>query len=60
MDWADLEGVRTLGITAGASAPESLVDGLVARLAERFELTIDERRVTDEDVVFKLPAALAG
>ncbi len=60
MDWADLEGVRTLGITAGASAPESLVDGLLARLAERFELTIDERRVTDEDVVFKLPAALAG
>ncbi len=60
MDWADLDGVRTLGITAGASAPESLVDGLLARLGERYRLEIDERRVTEEDVVFKLPAALAS
>jgi len=59
LDWADLAGVRTLGITAGASAPESLVDALLARLAERFRLEIDERRVTEEDVVFKLPASLA-
>ena len=60
LDWSDLDGVRTLGITAGASAPESLVDALLARLRERFRLEIDERRVTDEDVVFKLPASLAG
>ncbi len=60
LDWAMLDGVDTLGITAGASAPEVLVDGLVARLRERFDLTTEERVVTQEDVVFKLPAELAG
>ncbi len=59
LDWGDLAGVATLGITAGASAPESLVEALLARLATRYRLAIDERRVTDEDVTFKLPAPLA-
>ena len=59
LDWSDLDGVSVLGITAGASAPESLVEGLLARLAQRYRLQIDERRVTEEDVVFKLPASLA-
>jgi 4-hydroxy-3-methylbut-2-enyl diphosphate reductase len=58
LDWTLLEGVRTVGITAGASAPEVLVDGLLARLRERFRLEIAERVVTQEDVVFKLPAGL--
>ncbi len=60
LDWSVLEGVRTLGITAGASAPETLVDELVAKLRDHYTLTIEERRVTEEDVVFKLPAPLAG
>jgi 4-hydroxy-3-methylbut-2-enyl diphosphate reductase len=60
LDWSALDGVATLGVTAGASAPESLVEALLARLAERYALDIDERRVTEEDVVFKLPAALVG
>ncbi len=59
LDWSLLEGVRTVGITAGASAPEVLVDGLLARLRERYRLEIAERVVTQEDVVFKLPAGLA-
>jgi 4-hydroxy-3-methylbut-2-enyl diphosphate reductase len=59
LDWADLDGVRTLGITAGASAPEMLVEALLDRLRERFALAIEERTVTTEDVVFKLPAPLA-
>jgi len=59
LDWAELAGVRTLGITAGASAPESLVEALLAKLATRYRLEIDERRVTEEDVTFKLPAPLA-
>ena len=54
-----LDGVRTLGITAGASAPEWLVEELIGRLRDRYALTIEERRVTQEDVVFKLPAPLA-
>ncbi len=60
LDWADLAGIATLGISAGASAPELLVDQLLERLRQHFTLTIEERSVTTEDVVFKLPAALAG
>jgi 4-hydroxy-3-methylbut-2-enyl diphosphate reductase len=60
LDWSVLEGVRTLGITAGASAPEVLVDELLEHLRARYDLAIEERRVTTEDVTFKLPAPLAG
>ncbi len=59
LDWSVLDGVRTLGITAGASAPELLVDELLECLAGRYALAIEERRVTEEDVVFKLPAPLS-
>ena len=58
LDPALLEGVTDLGVTAGASAPEALVQELLGRLAERYELTIEERRVTEENVVFRLPAPL--
>jgi 4-hydroxy-3-methylbut-2-en-1-yl diphosphate reductase len=58
LDWPVLDGVATLGLTAGASAPESLLDELMDGLRERYELAIEERRVTEEDVVFKLPAPL--
>ncbi|GAC1337353.1 MAG: 4-hydroxy-3-methylbut-2-enyl diphosphate reductase [Acetobacteraceae bacterium] len=59
LDWSVLDGVRTLGLTAGASAPESLLQELLGRLGERFTLAVEERRVTQEDVVFKLPAPLS-
>lgn len=59
LDWSVLVGVRTLGITAGASAPETLVDALIERLRDRYAITTEERIVTREDVVFKLPALLA-
>jgi len=57
-DWSIMDGVKTLGLTAGASAPESLVQELVGLLGERFTLRIEERQVTQEDVVFRLPAPL--
>jgi len=59
LDWTALDGVATLGISAGASAPEALVQDLLARLGERFALAIEERRVTVENVSFRLPAELA-
>jgi 4-hydroxy-3-methylbut-2-enyl diphosphate reductase len=59
MDFAALEGVGTVGITAGASAPESLVQEVLAELATRYSLEIEERQVTQEDVIFKLPHPLA-
>ena len=58
LDWAALDGVRTLGLTAGASAPETLVQEMLLRLGEHYDLVIEERRVTQEDVVFRLPATL--
>jgi 4-hydroxy-3-methylbut-2-enyl diphosphate reductase len=59
LDWSVLAGVATLGVTAGASAPEVLVEELLERLRERYALDIEEKRVTEEDVVFKLPAPLS-
>lgn len=58
LDWAFLEGVTTLGITAGASAPEVLVRELVDRLAERFDITEQEVETKRETIAFKLPRGL--
>ena len=58
VDWQWLDGVETLGITAGASAPEDLVQSLIDSCAHRFDISVEEIRVTEEDVVFKLPRIL--
>ena len=60
VDWQDLEGIKVLGITAGASAPEVLVEEVIAACRERFEVSIEEVTVTSEDVVFKLPRLLTA
>ncbi|MDB5668675.1 MAG: 4-hydroxy-3-methylbut-2-enyl diphosphate reductase [Alphaproteobacteria bacterium] len=60
LDFAWLEGVRTLGLTAGASAPELLVREMVDRLAEQFDLTEEQTEGVTERMVFKLPAGLAA
>ena len=59
VDWSWFDGVSTLGITAGASAPEDLVQALIDACSERFDTQVEELRVTNEDVVFKLPRILA-
>jgi len=58
LDWSFLDGVRALGLTAGASAPELLVRELIELLGTRF--TINEREVetTRESIAFKLPRGL--
>ncbi|MBI1188501.1 MAG: 4-hydroxy-3-methylbut-2-enyl diphosphate reductase [Alphaproteobacteria bacterium] len=60
VDWAWFADARCVGVTAGASAPEELVEGLIAALGRRFDVTVEEVRVTAEDVVFKLPRVLAA
>tara|TARA_B100000886_G_scaffold339460_1_gene305006 strand:- start:5221 stop:6165 length:945 start_codon:yes stop_codon:yes gene_type:complete len=55
-----LEGVRTLGITAGASAPEILVQDLIKSLETKFRLEIKEMNVTEENITFRLPSALSA
>jgi 4-hydroxy-3-methylbut-2-enyl diphosphate reductase len=59
VDWDRLSDAKTVGITAGASAPEELVEGLITAISERFEVSVEELRVTNEDVVFKLPRLVA-
>ncbi len=56
----DLEGVASIGITAGASAPEVLVEEVIDCLRQCYDLPIEEVEVTREDVHFKLPRALAS
>ena len=55
-DW--LKGVGTLGLTAGASAPEMLVREVVNKLAEHFEVDEQKVKTTEERMVFKLPRGL--
>jgi len=60
IDFGWLDGVRTLGITAGASAPEVLVREVVDRLATRFAISERETTATIERMTFKLPRGLAA
>ena len=58
IDWMALGTPMVLGITAGASAPDVLVDEVIATCEERFQVTRREVAVTTGDVHFKLPRAL--
>ena len=58
LDWRDFEGVSTIGLTAGASAPEILVEEVIDALGDRFEVTVETVRTASEDVTFMLPKAL--
>jgi 4-hydroxy-3-methylbut-2-enyl diphosphate reductase len=60
IDFSWFENVKTLGLTAGASAPEILVRQFIDRLATRFIVTEEQITVAQEDIVFKLPRALQG
>ena len=53
-----LEGAGTVGITAGASAPEVLVQNLIGRLREVFEVTVSDLDGVEENITFKLPRVL--
>ena len=59
IDWSRIEGVRALGVTAGASAPEILVEEVIAACRERYDVVMEEVTVTSENVQFKLPRALS-
>ena len=53
-----LHGLKSVGLTAGASAPEVLVEEVISELRKHFEVTIEEVVVRNESVVFKLPRQL--
>jgi 4-hydroxy-3-methylbut-2-enyl diphosphate reductase len=58
--WSRIEGDLTIGISAGASAPEKLVLEVLDALSARFETRIEEDPVAQENIVFKLPTAVGG
>jgi 4-hydroxy-3-methylbut-2-enyl diphosphate reductase len=58
IDWRWFDDVKTLGLTAGASAPESLVQGVIAACRARFEVSVQEIVTAQEDVVFRIPRVL--
>lgn len=55
LDWSLFDGVSTVAVSAGASAPEELVDGLIGACRRRFAVTVEEVEVVKEDVVFRTP-----
>jgi len=59
IDWAALGSPATVGLTAGASAPDVLVDEVIDAFRERFDVTVEETSAARESVQFKLPRALA-
>jgi 4-hydroxy-3-methylbut-2-enyl diphosphate reductase len=60
IDWNRLAGANAIGLSAGASAPEVLVEEVIAALRERFDLAVEEVVVRREDIAFNVPRVLAA
>ena len=58
IDWDAVDAAETIGLSAGASAPEYLTDGVIAALRSRYEIDCQEVEVTKEKVIFRLPRQL--
>ena len=60
IDWKLFGGIASLGITAGASAPEVLVEEIIDAFAARYSVQVEIIRAADEEVFFPLPRPLRG
>jgi 4-hydroxy-3-methylbut-2-enyl diphosphate reductase len=58
LSWDALDGVDVVGLTAGASAPEVLVDEVIDALKTRFDVTVETVSTADERVAFNVPREL--
>ncbi|WP_068318541.1 4-hydroxy-3-methylbut-2-enyl diphosphate reductase [Polycladidibacter hongkongensis] len=58
IDWSQFDGIKTLGVTAGASAPEVLVEEVIDAFRERFEVCLKTVRTAEENIAFNLPREL--
>ncbi|WP_376875401.1 4-hydroxy-3-methylbut-2-enyl diphosphate reductase [Albirhodobacter sp. R86504] len=58
IDWRAIEGIKSVGITAGASAPEILIDEVIAAFKDRFDVTLELVETAREDIEFKVPRVL--
>jgi 4-hydroxy-3-methylbut-2-enyl diphosphate reductase len=60
IDWSRIKPGMTIGVTAGASAPEVLVSAVIAAARARFDVSLEEISVTEETVKFALPRLLSA
>ena len=58
IDWDEMDGATHIGLSAGASAPESLIHEIIDAMRSRYELVLDENALVEETVTFKLPPVL--
>ena len=58
LDWTQLQNLKMIGITAGASAPEILVNEIVDAFHAHYEVTVENVVLREENVSFKLPREL--
>ncbi|MEC8292413.1 MAG: 4-hydroxy-3-methylbut-2-enyl diphosphate reductase [Pseudomonadota bacterium] len=58
IDWRAIEGIKAIGITAGASAPEVLVNEVIDAVKARYDVTVAEVETAKENVEFKVPRVL--
>ena len=58
IDWRALEGAHAIGVTAGASAPQVLVDEVIDAFKARYDVTVHEVETAEENVEFKVPRIL--
>ena len=58
IDWVWLEGVKTLGLSAGASAPDVLIEEVIDAIRARYNVEVETKSITEENVVFNIPRVL--
>ena len=58
IDWRALDGIRSIGITAGASAPEVLINEVIDAFRARYDVTVEMVETAQENVEFKVPRVL--
>ncbi|WP_297769011.1 4-hydroxy-3-methylbut-2-enyl diphosphate reductase [uncultured Roseovarius sp.] len=58
IDWRALNGITSIGITAGASAPEVLVTEVIDAVRARYDVTVEQVETAQENVEFKVPRVL--
>lgn len=58
IDWNQFAGIKSLGITAGASAPEELVDEIIEAFGERFDISVSAKVTATENIAFNVPREL--
>ncbi|MCC5976385.1 MAG: 4-hydroxy-3-methylbut-2-enyl diphosphate reductase, partial [Rubellimicrobium sp.] len=58
IDWRALDGIGALGLTAGASAPEVLIEEVIDAFRARYDVTVEPVETAKETVEFKVPRVL--